>query len=454
MNFSRRSLIKFLGSLGFLGIPEMQKKYSLKTKLIEPKQIGQTMINKKFKPLDKVRVGIIGLGNRGSGHVGNLLDIDKVEIVALCDKIKAKAERSAKRITDKGYQKPAIYSNGESDFENLCKQDDIDIVYIATNWIWHAPMAICAMENGKHTALEVPMATTIKECWDMINVSEKTQRFCVMLENCCYNYWEMMILNMVRKGEFGDLTHAECAYIHDLRGLLFHDTYYEDHWRRKWYTQADGNFYPTHGLGPVAQYMNINYGDKFEYMVSMSSPEFGMSKWAKEKLPAGHPAKNEKYVRGDMNTSIIKTNKGKTIMLQHDTVSPRPYSRINMVSGTKGTFSDYPARLYLDGQEGGHSWKQGSDLDPVKKQFEHPLWKKIGEIARKSGGHGGMDFVMNYRMMTALLEGRKVDMDVYDGAAWSAPFPLSILSVKNRSAPVDFPDFTRGKWKTRGEFLI
>jgi hypothetical protein len=264
-----------------------------------------------------------------------------------------------------------------------------------------------------------------------------------MMENCCYGANEMMVLNMVRAGLFGELLHGEAAYIHDLRSLLFEDQS-EGLWRRFPHINRDGNLYPTHGLGPVAQYMDINRGDRFDYLVSMSSLSVSLAEYRDKHIPSGSPKRKEKYKCGDMNTSLIKTAKGRTIMLQHTVSTPRTYDRINLISGTQGVFRDYPPRFYLDGQEGGEKW---TNLDKHKAQYEHPLWKNIGELARKRGGHGGMDFIMVYRLMQCMREGLAPDMDVYDAAAVSAPGPLSELSVSQGSAPVKFPDFTRGKWK-------
>jgi len=277
----------------------------------------------------------------------------------------------------------------------------------------------------------------------LVEVSEKTRRHCIMLENCCYGYNEMLVLNLVKAGRLGRLTHGECAYIHDLRELLLSDEG-EGLWRRYPHLQLDGNLYPTHGLGPVANYMGINRGDRFDYLVSMSSLEAGLTEYRDEHLAPADPKRQERYRTGDMNTSLIKTALGRTVMLQHDVVSPRPYSRINMISGTRGTFADYPARIMIEGQPEGDAW---AGLDGYREAFESPLWKRMGEIARKLGGHGGMDFIMNYRLVQCMREGLVPDMDVYDAAAWSAPGPLSVTSVKKGSRPVDVPDFTRGAWR-------
>jgi hypothetical protein len=262
-----------------------------------------------------------------------------------------------------------------------------------------------------------------------------------MLENCCYGYNELLVLNMVKAGIFGEISHGEAAYIHDLRKLLFSGEG-EGLWRRFPHIQRNGNLYPTHGLGPLAIAMSINRGDGFDYLVSMSSPALGLATYRELHLSKDDPISNEIYKCGDMNTSLIKTAKGRTIVLQHDVISPRPYDRINLISGTKGTFRDFPPRLFIDGQ-GEHEW---SGIESYKERYEHDLWKRHGKKAQAMSGHGGMDYIMNYRLIQCMREGLAPDLDVYDAATLSAPGPLSEMSVAQGSAPVRFPDFARGKW--------
>jgi hypothetical protein len=403
----------------------------------------QSVIGMKFSPVNTVRLAIIGVGERGSSMLGEFLAVDNVQITALCDIVKEKTLKAQAEVEKAGQKAPALYFNGDHDFEKLCKRDDIDFIYVATPWEWHVPMALTAMQNGKHVGVEVPAATTLEDCWKLVDTSEKTRRHCMIMENCCYGYNEMLVLNMVRAGLLGDLLHAEAAYIHDLRELLFAKES-EGLWRRFPHLTHDGNLYPTHGLGPVSNYMNINRGDLFDYLVSVSSQERGLTAYREAHIPKSDAVWKEAYRCGDMNTSIIKTAQGRTIMLQHTVTSPRPYDRINLISGSKGIFRDYPPRIYIDGQEGGEKW---ATIDQYKAKYEHPLWTRIGELARKKGGHGGMDFVMVYRLIQCLREGLAPDMDVYDAASWSAPTPLSEMSVAKGSTPVKFPDFTRGKWK-------
>jgi hypothetical protein len=394
------------------------------------------------------KIGMIGVGGRGTSLLKNLLAAD-AQVPAICDIVKEKAEHAQSMVVKAGKNSPELYTNGDHAFEALVARDDLDLVVIATPWNWHVEMAVAALKQGKHAAVEVPAATTIEDCWKLVDTSEQTRRHCIMLENCCYGYNETLVLRMVHAGLFGDLLYAEGAYIHDLREELFSNQG-EGLWRRTVHTQRDGNLYPTHGLGPVANYMGIQRGDRFDYMVSMSTPQRGLDEYRKTHLPSSDPRWSEKYINGDMNTSLIKTAKGLTITLKHDTVNPHPYDRINVIAGTKGVFADYPPRIYFDGQSGDEAW---GSLD-AWKQHQHPLWKEEGAIAAKLGGHGGMDYIMLYRLLQCMRKGLVPDMDVYDAAAWSAPGPLSRLSLAGGSAPVKFPDFTRGKWNERSASQI
>jgi hypothetical protein len=409
---------------------------------LEPPAKHPTMRNVPFERKDRVRVGIIGTGGRGRSLLGDFVGVPEVDVVALCD-INPSALRAAQEQLKKaGRPVAAEYGKSDRDFENLNARGDVDLVIVATPWDWHVPMALHAMNSGKHVGVEVPAATTLADCWKLVDTSERTRRHCVILENCCYGANEMMVLNMCQQGVFGEITHGEAAYIHDLRGLLFADEG-EGLWRRKPHQTRNANLYPTHGLGPVAQYMGVHRGDRFASIVSMSSAERSLTAFGKKHLKADDPKRNEKYVCGDMNTSIIRTEQGRTIMLQHDVVTPRPYSRHNLVAGTEGTFADYPARIYLDSM-GDDRWH---DVKEFRERYEHPLWKRNGDFARKYSGHGGMDFIMCFRLIECFRQGIAPDMDVYDAAAWSAPYPLSEASVRAGGAVQKFPDFTRGNWK-------
>lgn len=409
-----------------------------------PATANESVIGMKFEPRDTVRVGIIGVGRRGTGMLTNFLAVPHVQVKALCDSIKDHATH-AQQIAEKASgARPEIYANGEHDYENLCKRDDLDFIYIATPWDWHAPMALAAMNGGKHAGVEVPGVPTLGECQQLVDTSEKTRRHCMLMENCCYGHSELLVLNMVRAGLFGELLHGEGAYIHDLRGILFEDDS-EGLWRRTPHTKRNGNLYPTHGLGPVANYMGINRGDRFDYLVSMSSPQKGLEDYRAAKIPKSSPKWNEKYICGDMNTSLIKTTNGLTIMVQHDVVNPQPYDRINLIKGSKGVFRDYPERIYLEGRNPDEAF---TGLDPYKEQYEHKLWKEQGKTA-EGHGHGGMDYLMLFRLVQCMREGLEPDIDVYDAASWSAVSELSEKSVAQGSAQMKFPDFTRGLWKQR-----
>ncbi len=405
---------------------------------------SRSMINTPFAATKDPRIGFIGVGGRGTALLGWFL-AQNAQVVAICDIAPEKAEHASQLIVKAGQKAPQLYTKGPHDYESLASRNDLDLVVIATPWNWHTPMALSAMENGKHAAVEVPLAYTMEDLWKLVDTSESTRRHCIMLEECCYGYNETLVLNLVRKGILGHLLYGEAAYLHDLREEMF-SAEGEGLWRRAFHTQSNGNLYPTHGLGPLANYMSINRGDRFDYMVSMSTPALGLAAYREARTPKGNPKWNEKYVTGDMNTSLIKTASGLTVTLKFDTSNPHPYDRINMIGGTKGVFADYPPRIYIDGQPGKEDW---GTIDEYKKEHESPLWAKEGEMARTSGGHGGMDFIMIYRLLQCLREGLPPDMDVYDGATWSAPAPLSKASLAQGSAPVKFPDFTRGLWNKR-----
>ena len=443
-DISRRSFVKrtAIGGAGLLIASDL---LAPNLEAASPKSSGATMMGVPFEAKERVRLGIIGVGGRGTSLLQDLLAIEKVEVKAICDLVPERVARARKAVTDAGQPDPAGFGKDEWDFKNLT-QLELDIVYIATPWNWHVPMAISAMKNGKHAAVEVPACTTLQECWDLVDTSEATRKHCIILENCCYGATEMMVLSMVQDGLFGEVTHGEAAYLHDLRSILT-SSEGEGLWRRFPHIKRNGNLYPTHGLGPVAHYMDIHRGDRFDYMVSVSSSEASLSAYVKANFADGDPKRSEKYICGDMNTSIIKTQRGRTILLQHDVVNPRPYSRLNSISGTKGAFADYPPRIFFDGAKlDGAKKEDWENLDAFREKYEHPLWKSTGELARKMGGHGGMDYVMNYRLMDCLKRGLVPDINVYDAAAWSAPTPLSEASVAQGSAPQKFPDFTRGKW--------
>ncbi|NIM49904.1 MAG: Gfo/Idh/MocA family oxidoreductase [Gemmatimonadales bacterium] len=393
-------------------------------------------------PMEIVRIGFVGVGGMGTVHCENLLNIEGVRLTAIGDIVEEKVRKIQDMVVEAGQPRPTGYFRGEWDFVRMCEEEDLDLVFNATPWRWHVPVCLAAMTNGKHAATEVPAAVTIDECWQLVEAAEKYQKHCVMMENVNYGRWEMMVFNMVRQGMFGEILHGEGGYLHDLRDIKF-SSEGEGLWRRAHSMKRNGNLYPTHGLGPVANCMDVNRGDRFEYLVSVSSPSRGLQLYAQEHFPAGSSQRQESFVLGDVNVSLIKTAKGRTIFVSHDTNLPRPYSRIHLVQGTKGLFQGYPNRVHIEGRSPGHRWEEAEDY---LEEFEHPLWKALGR--RGEGvGHGGMDYLEDYRLIKCLREGLPTDMNVYDAVALSAVSELSERSVASRSRPFDFPDFTRGRWE-------
>lgn len=396
-----------------------------------------TMHGVAFPQHETIRFGLIGAGERGRYLLFELLACEGVQVKAVADASQSSVDKAVELVRKAGKPAPNAYI-GANAWQQLL-EEDLDLVYIATPWDTHAPYAAAAMQAGKHVGVEVPAAVTLEDCWQIVEASERTRRHCVMLENCCYDYWETLVKRMVFAGLLGTVTHAECAYIHDLRQMLFSERS-EGLWRRFPHITRDSNHYPTHGLGPVAQILQIGETDAFDYLVSLSSLPAALAEYRDQVLPGDDPKRMEQYIAGDMNTSLIRTKKGRSIVLQHSVVSARPYDRNFLISGTRGTFRDYPPRLYLDGVGQEEQWLA---LDEYKTRWEDPLWTEHGEMARQHGGHGGMDFIMNYRLVQIMREGLAPDSDVYDAADWSAPGPLSQQSTSRRSAPVDFPDFRR-----------
>ena len=408
---------------------------------------GQTdVLGLRCDPIDTVRVAFIGLGARGGGAVERFTHIDGVKVVALCDLVPENVAKAQKTLTDAGLPEAAAYCGDENEWKKVCERDDVDLVYCCTDWKLHTPVAVYAMEQGKHAVSEVPAALTIDECWQLVNTSEKTRRHFMMLENCCYDFFEMATLNMAQHGLFGDIIHVEGAYIHDLRDLLFNDsTGYHDMWRLKHNEMHDGNPYPTHGLGPICQILNIHRGDKMDYLVSMSSDQFSLTPAAIKKHGPDSEFAKRTYKKGDMNTTLIRTAKGKTILVQHNVSSPQPYSRIHLVSGTKGFAQKWPTEV-LAFDSMGHEGLDRAAREKMLAEWEHPISKEYGEKARQVGGHGGMDFIMDSRLIYCLQNGLPLDQDVYDAAEWSSLVELTEASVLNGSKPVKIPDFTRGAW--------
>lgn len=405
-----------------------------------PPRRGRTMIGVPFESHATVRVGIIGLGNRGGGMIDLFLAQQGVRVAALCDPVADKVERAAKKVVDAGQPAPATYTKGDHDFEQLCARTDIDFVYVATPWDWHFEMARAAMENGKHVGVECPIAMRLDELWDLVDLSERTRRHCMQLENCAYGRNEMRVLRMAHAGLFGELLHAAGAYNHDLRGLMFDPDYYEGPWRRLWHTRLRGDLYPNHGFGPAANYMDIGRGDRVTHISSFGTPALALAEYREANMPPGDPSWKETYIKGDRTFSMLQTAKGRVIRLEHDVSTPHPYSRINSLGGTKGVFEDYEPRIYLEPTHTDDRWHDFGEF----AEYDHWLWK---EHSNPPGGHGGMDYIMVFRLMQCMRLGLVPDFDVYDAVTWTAPVPLSHLSIKAGGRPLRFPDFTRGGWR-------
>lgn len=422
---------------------------------IDPISKGKYMGGFSAPKLDTVRIAFIGVGARGSGHLRSLASLEGVEIVAISDLYEDSCKKISKVASEIGkgerHDNIAQYWGDENKWKLMLEEIKPDAVFISTNWNNHASMAIKSMESGAHAFVEVPIAVSLKEMWEIVNTSEKTQKHCMMMENVNYGRDELMYLNMCRKGVIGELLHAEAAYIHELRFQMSQEERGTGSWRTHHYANGKGNLYPTHGLGPVAQYMNLGRtDDSFKSIVSYSSPAKGRDLYAQKNYSVDHKWNKLNYLNGDINTSIIKTNVGRTVMVQWDETSPRPYTRHNLIQGTKGTLAGFPTRIALEGGFEGaskdhHSWIQGDQLELLYEKYDHPLYIRLNQETKNSG-HGGMDGIMRYRIIECLKNGLALDQNVYEGCFWSAVTPLSGESILEGGMPQQFPDFTRGNW--------
>lgn len=412
----------------------------------------EDMIGFAAEPLDSVRIGIIGLGMRGPGAVERMLNIDGVAIKALCDIEPERCDSAQAMLLRAGAPAADIYTGNDTVWRQLVERPDLDLIYIATDWKKHALMGKAGMEAGKHVAIEVPAAMTLDEIWDLINTSEQTRRHCMMLENCVYDFFEMNTLNMAQNGVFGDIVHVEGSYIHNLSE--FWDAYYGN-WRLDYNHENRGDVYATHGMGPACQLLDIHRGDRMTTLVAMDSDPF-TGPVIVERQTGTRP---DDFKNGDHTMTMIRTDKGKTIHIQHDVMNPRPYSRMYQLTGTKGFANKYGREGYAiepDSTTVGnmpdlynlsaHDWLSDDQQAALIERYRHPFIDEVGEIARKVGGHGGMDYIMDYRLIYCLRNGLPLDMDVYDLAEWCSLAPLTQLSIENGSAPVAVPDFTRGGW--------
>ncbi len=422
-----------------------------------PRSGGKYMGDFIAPKLNNVRIAFIGVGHRGGGHLSYLANIPGTEVVAISDLYEDKVKQSLKTVHQltnyNQHNNIETYWGSEIKWKIMLQEVKPDAVFISTNWKNHAPMAIESMKNGAHAFVEVPLATSIKDLWSIIDTSERTQRHCMMMENVNYGRTELMYLNMCRNGLIGDFLHAEAAYIHELRWQMNEVDRGTGSWRTPQYAFGKGNLYPTHGLGPVAQYMSLaRTDDNFKSLVSYSSPALGRAIHAKKNFSDDHKWNQLDYKNGDMNTSIIKTVMGRTIMVQWDETSPRPYSRLNLIQGTKGVLAGFPTRMAIEGGLDGlsddhHEWIEGNQLEKVYQKYDHPLYNRLNKKSEGSG-HGGMDGIMRYRIIECLQKGLSLDQNVYEGAFWSAVTELSGRSIDQNGAPQQFPDFTRGNWKS------
>ena len=425
-----------------------------------------------------IRLGVIGLGGRGRGVVGRACNLPGVTVTAICDNVPDKVAHVRKMLADK--KKPAAREYlGDEEWRKVCEDPNVDVVYNTTPWSLHVPVQLAAMRGGKHVFTEVPSAFTVDECWELVETSEKTRRHCMQLENCCYGEVEMLTFNLAKLGMLGEIVHGEGAYIHDLRHMCSTEWPGAECWRFAENRDHGGNRYPTHGLVPLCLTMDINRGDRLDYLVSVDSNQVNFRAYMEARLAADNPRRLSKVRMADMNSSLIKTAKGKSILLQHDVSSPRPYSRIQLVTGTKGSICDYPFRVTFASKAGGecHNWF-GYTLEEISrllgrevksfygltradrarleeeyakqiaKKYRHPLWKTVGELAKRVGGHGGMDFIMDARWVYCLQQGLPLDMDVYDLAATCCLCELTETSADNKGRTCFVPDFTRGAWRT------
>lgn len=425
---------------------------AIKTTVPE-RPVGQGhMVGFAADPIKNVRIGVVGLGMRGHDAAHRLSFVPGSTVVAVCDIEQDRADRTQKMLKDERGIDVRSYAGKEDSWKKLCEDPNVDLVYIVTDWKTHAPIAKYAMERGKHTAIEVPAAMDLDEIWDLINTSERTRKHCMMLENCVYDFFELNTLNMAQHGLFGEILHTEGAYIHNLDEFW---PYYWNNWRLDYNKKHRGDVYPTHGIGPACQLLDIHRGDRMTTLVSMDTK--AVNGPAANVRLGGDPS--ESFANGDHTMTMIRTNNGKTIHIQHDVVNPRPYSRMYQLTGTKGFANKYPSEGYAFEPEQlasdsmpdhqnltAHGFITDDQRKALTEKYLHPIIREVGEQAKQVGGHGGMDYIMDYRMIYCLNNGLPLDMDVYDLAEWCALAPLSKISIENGSAPVEVPDFTRGHW--------
>ena len=411
---------------------------------------GAPMHGFRAPAIPHIRLGVVGMGSRGCGVVGRVCNLPGITVAAICDNVPEKIGKAQKMLSDKG-KPPAKEYLGDEAWRRLCDDPDIDVVYNTTPWSLHVPVQLAAMHGGKHVFTEVPSAFTVDECWELVETSERTKRHCMQLENCCYGEIEMLTFNLAKLGMLGEIVHAEGAYIHDLRHMCTTEWPGCECWRYAENRDHGGNRYPTHGLVPLCLTMDINRGDRLDYLVSLESDPAGFEEYATAKYPHGDWRADARIEMGDMNTTLVKTAGGRSIMIQHGVATPRPYDRLNTLVGTRGILTDYPFRVGWEDApgKGVHKYFDDERTAAVREEFMHPLWRQAGKLAQEIGGHDGMDLIMDLRWAYCLQNGLPLDQDVYDLAAWCSLGELTEKSVRSGSTPQKIPDFTRGAWERR-----
>lgn len=400
--------------------------------------------------MQNVNVLFVGLGARGYGYLELLLSMEEVNVIAVCDLYEDRLKNGVKLVEDKKGNTPLASTN----YKELIDNKDLDCVFVVSDWTSHVEICLAGLENGLYVATEVGGATSINQCWELVRTSERTGKPCMMLENCCYNREEMTVLNMVKKGLFGELVHCEGGYRHDLRDEVALGNV-NRHYRLKNYKHRNGDVYPTHEIGPIAKYLDINRGNRFISLTSTASKSVGIPQWIKDNKGEDFENANFKFALGDVVTTVIKCAHGETITLYHDTSLPRPYSRANLVQGTKGIWSEDKHAIYIEGLSPkgdnwwGHEW---DDIENYYEKFEHPLWKEYRSEGVRAG-HGGMDYLVQRAFITSVMNQTNTPIDVYDTATWMAITPLSEDSISCGSMPMPIPDFTNGKWLDREPIL-
>lgn len=448
---AKKYLLILLVFVGFVSCQTSSKVIETK---VPKRPKGQTHVVGLVAPkIDTVRIGIVGLGMRGISAVERFIHIPGVEIKALCDIRPELTARAEKVLLNAGKEKPTSYHGSEDLWKKVCEREDIDLIYVVTDWENHANIGVYAMEHGKHVAIEVPAAMSLEEIWDLINTSEQTRKHCIQLENCVYDFFEMTTLNMAQQGLFGEILHVEGSYIHYLEEFW---PYYYNNWRLNYNNEHRGDVYPTHGIGPACQLLNIHRGDRMKTLVSMDTKSVNGKKFAKK---YGVKNKEQEFQNADHTLTLIQTEKGKTLHIQHNVMTPRPYSRMYQVTGTEGFANKYPIEQYcfqpenidttiVPDHENLNVHRAVSEEIKAKlmQKYKHPIHIELETIAKQVGGHGGMDFIMDWRLIYCLQNGLPLDMDVYDLAEWCSIIELSRLSIENGNMPVEIPDFTRGYW--------